>query len=173
MDQPGRPLKIKSLAVLNKKIKAYFDSCDPHWELEEDWVQAYDEDTKTYLEDKKGNPVYVKKMVKVKTKQLPYTITGLALALGIDRSTLLRYGDKELFYTSIKGAKLRCQQFTENALYAGNSTGPIFSLKNNYDWKDKSEVELSGDIKRDIKEEEVDAIIARAEARQSSKTDKA
>ena len=40
------------------------------------------------------------------------------------------------------------EAYQEEFLYSGKSVaGAIFSLKNNYDWKDKTETELSGEIK--------------------------
>lgn len=73
----------------------------------------------------------------------PYLITGLALALDTTRETLLDYEDKEDYSDTIKKAKLKCQSYTEKHLYSGkNATGAIFSLKNNYGWKDKTEQEI-------------------------------
>jgi hypothetical protein len=76
-------------------------------------------------------------------KEKPYTMSGLAYSLGIDRATLVRYGDRDLFATQIKKAKQRVQaQLEENALMGkGNATFTIFNLKNNYGWKDNIEVE--------------------------------
>lgn len=78
-------------------------------------------------------------------KEKPYTMSGLAYSLGIDRTTLVRYGDKDLFATLIKEAKQKVeQQLEENALMGkANSTFTIFNLKNNYGWKDNIEVEAN------------------------------
>lgn len=78
----------------------------------------------------------------------PYTITGLAIALDIDRKTLLNYSDKEEFFPTIKKAKLRVENYLEKRLVKNsNVTGIIFNLKNNYDWKEKQEIEHSGKLK--------------------------
>lgn len=70
-----------------------------------------------------------------------YTMTGLALSLGIDRTTLVRYGDRDLFATLIKNAKAKVEEQLEESLYRlGNNSGVIFNLKNNYGWKDNVEV---------------------------------
>ena len=70
----------------------------------------------------------------------PYTITGLALALDMDRRTLLNYGEKEEFFPTIKKAMLRVENYLEERLIRDTScTGIIFNLKNNYGWKDKQE----------------------------------
>lgn len=94
-------------------------------------------------------------------KQRPYTMSGLAYSLGIDRVTLINYGKKDLFFTLIKEAKDKVQaQLEENALMGkGNATFTIFNLKNNYGWRDTVEVdnknelskldELLGEIRKD------------------------
>ena len=80
-------------------------------------------------------------------KGTPLTITGLALALGTNRQTLINY-EKNLggdFDTIIKRAKLMCENFAEQYLYNGkNVAGAIFNLKNNYGWIEKKEIEHSG-----------------------------
>ena len=75
-------------------------------------------------------------------KEKPYTMSGLALSLGVERKTLVNYGNKDLFYSQIKEAKQRVQaQLEENALTGkGNAVFTIFNLKNNYGWKDNIEV---------------------------------
>ncbi len=81
-------------------------------------------------------------------KHEPYTVTGLAMALDIDRRTLLNYSDKDEFFPTIKKAKLRVENYLEKRLINDSSTtGIIFNLKNNYDWKDKQEIEHSGKLK--------------------------
>ena len=75
----------------------------------------------------------------------PYTMSGLAYALDIDRTTLIRYGDRESFAALIKKAKQKVEkQLEENALTGkGNPTFTIFNLKNNYGWVDKQEQEIT------------------------------
>lgn len=103
------------------------------------------------------------------TNSKPYTITGLALALDTNRQTLINYEDKDEYFDTIKKAKSKCEQYVEEYLFNGkNVAGAIFNLKNNYnDWRDKTEVEHSGEINRNASEEELDAIIARANQRQA------
>ena len=136
----GRPLKFKTVKELEEKIDAYFKSC---------WEQKI---------DMWGNPVFVKDKdgkktdEKVMVQSRPYTITGLAVALGTSRQTLLEYQgevdgrgenlDPE-FADAIKRAKEMCHEFAESALFKGNAAGPIFNLKNNYGWKEKTEVDLT------------------------------
>ena len=80
----------------------------------------------------------------------PYTMSGLALSLGIDRVTLINYGKSDLFFTLVKEAKDRVQaQLEENALLGkGNATFTIFNLKNNYGWRDQVEVKNDNEISK-------------------------
>jgi len=72
----------------------------------------------------------------------PYTITGLALALDVDRRTLTNYSNKEEFFPTIKKAKLKVENYLEKRLIKDTSTtGIIFNLKNNFEWKDKQEID--------------------------------
>lgn len=74
----------------------------------------------------------------------PYTVTGLAYAMDTSRSTLMDYQGKGEFYNTIKKAKDKCELYAEEKLHSGGSVaGVIFSMKNNYDWKDKSEVDMN------------------------------
>lgn len=95
---------------------------------------------KTEEQLKKGIDAYFKDCEK---RKAPYTMSGLALALGIERKTLVNYAEREMFYSLIKDAKDKVQkQLEENALCGkGNSTFTIFNLKNNYGWTDEQKVE--------------------------------
>ena len=78
-------------------------------------------------------------------KEKPYTMSGLALALDMDRRSLLNYSKDEMFFPTIKKAKQKIEtQLEENALLGkGNSTFTIFNLKNNFEWKDNVEVKTN------------------------------
>lgn len=70
----------------------------------------------------------------------PYTMSGLANSLDMDRRTLLNYSKSEKFFLTIKKAKQRVEQQLEENLYRlGNNSGIIFNLKNNFNWKDNEE----------------------------------
>ncbi len=100
---------------------------------------------KTQEELQKGIDKYFKECDE---KEKPYTISGLALALGIDRKTIVNYGNSDLFSTQIKEAKQRVQaKLEENALMGkGNAVFTIFNLKNNYGWRDQVEVKNEHEI---------------------------
>lgn len=75
-------------------------------------------------------------------RDLP-TITELAVYLKTDRKTLYNYRSKDDFFPTIKDAMAKCEAALEKrALLGGlNATMAIFSLKNNYGWVDKQEVD--------------------------------
>lgn len=111
----GRPPKYKSPLELDVLIQKYFQEIDEH---------------------NKTHPL----------NQRPYTITGLALALDLTRKGLIEYSHKsDEFGNTVKAAKSRVERFAEEMLYrTGQVTGVIFNLKNNFGWKDQSDVNLGG-----------------------------
>lgn len=81
--------------------------------------------------------------VKCKEDKEFVTISGLAHALGMETESLRRYEAKDEFSATVKNAKQKVEMAWEQRLLTPGS-GPIFWLKNNAGWKDKSEQELSG-----------------------------
>ena len=76
------------------------------------------------------------------------TITGLVLALGFSsRGSLMRYEQNPEFRDSVRRARLLIENsYEEDLRQRGMSpVGSIFALKNLGDWKDKRDVELSGE----------------------------
>ena len=72
----------------------------------------------------------------------PYTMSGLAYHLDLDRKSLLNYSKNEKFFPTIKKAKQKVETMLEEQLYRlGNNSGIIFNLKNNFGWIDKQEVD--------------------------------
>lgn len=124
----GQPLKWKSPEELKNKIDEYFE-----------WA------------DKAG---------------LHYMVSGLAYYLKCDLQTLLNYEhaevngwlkrvsdvDRRKYVESIKDAKRKILMYYEEALFnRSKATGAIFTLKNNYGWKDRQEiVNVNKDIVVDI-----------------------
>jgi len=78
------------------------------------------------------------------------TISGLAYTLGMSTEALRNYQDKENFLATVKRAKQRVEMSLEQRLAGHAVTGSIFSLKNNFGWKDKSEQELTGADGKDL-----------------------
>ena len=123
----GRPPRYKSVAELQAKIDAYFDSCAGR--------VATNAEGEAIL-DKYGSPVMIDKH--------PPTVTGLALALGfLTRQALIYYEGKPQFVDTIARAKTRCEAYTEARLFDRDGcNGAKFSLTNNFKgWKEKPEEE--------------------------------
>ncbi|GAA1053919.1 terminase small subunit [Dietzia natronolimnaea] len=137
----GRPLKFQTVDELDLAIQNYFAEQDPHT-------------TKALVEsgrDAKGNMLFDTRTVL--TEQKPYTMTGLARALGVDRRTLLNYKNKDEFFPSIQGALNRCAEYAETQLFGPYANGAKFALINNYngkyqDWSDKQAIDHTSDGKR-------------------------
>jgi len=123
----GRPPKYKTREELQAKIDEYFDSC---------WV-----DKITQVTDKDGNITESN----VRYQNRPYTIMGLALALGMTRETLCQYAKDGRFSDIVKKAKQTVEMYVEEMLLEGkNAAGPIFWLKNHAEYRDKTEQEHTG-----------------------------
>lgn len=75
--------------------------------------------------------------------ELPiYTMSGLARHLGLCRQSLINYSEKDEFLDTIKEFREVVHENVEERLMSGVAqTGAIFNLKNNFDWKDKSEID--------------------------------
>ncbi len=73
-------------------------------------------------------------------KQYLPTMSGLGISLGVDRRTIVNYSKNEQYFPTIKAARAKVEAFLEQRLYGNTVTGVIFNLKNNFGWKDKSEV---------------------------------
>lgn len=118
----GRPPIYKTVEELEPLIDEYFTFCDNRIQ------QVY---------SKKRDDV-----IEVINPE-PYTMAGLAYALGMDRQTLLNYSKKDEFIGTIKRARDRVHHDVERRLMDGAGVGAIFSLKNNFDWRDKTETDVT------------------------------
>lgn len=132
-----------------EKVDNYFKDCDPHL----DTVEIVVHDT---LENGKRNPVGRVVKVPTKTKQKPYTVSGLASALGLTTAEFKKVARSD--YIAKKGgirispsvkkvlisAIQRVEEYAEKSLYTGKTAGAQFVLKNIGEWKDKAEVDSPG-----------------------------
>lgn len=75
----------------------------------------------------------------------PYTITGLALHLDCSRDILCYMTDQQDFFDTIQRAKERILLHNEENLTRGkyNVTFGIFSLKNNFGWTEKQDINVN------------------------------
>lgn len=110
----GQPPAFDSNEELQKQIDAYFDK-----ETGDAWV--VDGDKKIY------SPA----------------VSGLAYHLGITTETLRTYGNDDEFSATVKRAKQKIEMALERRLGGTACAGTIFNLKNNFSWKDKTEVDTN------------------------------
>ena len=139
----GRPLKFETVMELKRQIETYFNQCDPHTEM-----RRVEDGTK-----QDGSTNWATR--EVMTEQRPYTILGLCRQLKTSRETLLdyesgKYDDRDdsdesgdRFSDAIKEAKARVNEQVEERMLSGAAPGSasIFWLKNNAQWKDKTEID--------------------------------
>lgn len=114
IEKVGRPLAFKTSKELEEKVEEFFTSDDAYIINEIDGVEQ---------------------------KIFAPTMAGLALHLDVDRKTITNYSNKEEFFPTIRKARSRIEAHIEKKLYGNNVTGCIFNLKNNFGWKDKSEID--------------------------------
>ena len=125
----GRPLAFKTPEELETKIAEYFAFCDNRIQ------QVYSPKSEGVIEV--INPA-------------PYTMSGLALSLGLDRRTLLDYSNRDEFLPTIKAAREKVHADVETRLMEKNATGAIFNLKNNFGWVDKTETDQTHNFPQGI-----------------------
>lgn len=156
----GRPRKYEKAATLRAAIERYFDSISRPVEmtnLNGDVIRNDDGEPYTMVE-------YLR----------PPTVSGLCLFLGIDRSTWNNYCDPKLhpeFWEVTAQTRARIEAYLEEELLTRpgkDARGIIFNLQNNYDWRQKQEVELGAETRKTtsvaaMSLEEKMAIIAKAQ----------
>lgn len=124
---------------MQQKIDDYFESCFKE-DLKYNSNKKYYEPKKDY----KGNII--------KYQYKPFTITGLANALGMTRETLLRYGEQDEFSDTIRKAKQKVEEYVEERLFDRDGVnGAKFNLINNFNnWSDKQEIDTTVSNKIEI-----------------------
>lgn len=126
----GRHLKYKTPEELETAIKGYFKKCDTNQE------EFISKDGETFT----------------KTVPVPYTVEGICEVLGITRQTLLNYEKAdgyEIFFDTIEKAKAKVLTNTMERALSGknNAAVAIFSLVNNYGYKNANHKETTEDDK--------------------------
>lgn len=117
-----RPLKYKTVKELQDAVDEYFKYCDNRL------VQGYDNKTNEQF-------AYI--------SPAPYTMSGLANKIGLDRSSLMNYATKDEFLPTIKEAREKVHEDVETRLMEKAPTGAIFNLKNNFGWRDESHTDVT------------------------------
>lgn len=123
----GRPPFYNTVEEMQERIDAYFKECDGR-----------------IITDYEGKPITDKYGMPIVVDAHPYTITGLALALGFNsRQALLNYQVKEEFHDTITRAKARVECYAEERLYdKDGANGAKFNLANNFEgWREKQSIE--------------------------------
>lgn len=125
-------------------------------------------------------------------KQQPYTVEFLALSLGVNRSTLLRWENEQIsfvgmdedeieeFCNTIKMAKAKCEAYAARELFSSkNPAGIIFSLKNNYNWQDKQEIvstntnyNANNNLLKDMSKQDLLQLVEKLQLNSSNSKDK-
>lgn len=75
------------------------------------------------------------------------TITGLCLALGLDKSTFYDYEKREGYKEIVNRARLIVENSYEISLRENGRTGDIFALKN-FGWRDSVEVKNENELSK-------------------------
>lgn len=136
MARPFGTLKYDNLEELQAGIDKYFNQCDGELFLDGEGQP---------MTDKHGNAIY-------KKLPQPYTMSGLALALNVDRVTLLRYGTEGYsenadYCLTIQRAREKVQNYAESRLFDKDGVnGAKFSLINNHKaggWSDRQEIDMN------------------------------
>ena len=76
------------------------------------------------------------------TEENKITITGICLALDLDKSNFYDYEKREGYQDIVRKARMIVENSYEMSLRENGRTGDIFALKN-FGWKDKQEIEQS------------------------------
>lgn len=128
----GRPKAFNSPEELQTLLDEYFDYCDNEKEI---------------ITDSKGN---------MKSIQKPYTMSGICVYLDISAETWSDYSKKPEFSETIKKARKKVENYCEENTITGrlNPIFSIFSLKNNFGWVDKIDVNTTTSSEQ-LKEDDI------------------
>lgn len=135
----GRPLQYQNPEEMQVLIDEYFTDC-LYNQLK---VLVPLEDLPALLEHEQLPADY-----RPKTRDIHPTITGMGLVLDLTRQSLINYEGNPEFLDTVKKAKARVEAYVEQRMFGNNVAGCIFNLKNNFGWKDKTEVDqnISGEL---------------------------
>lgn len=125
-----RPKQFRTAKEMQRHIDMYFDKVR---------FNAEEEDIDTvfpHFKDKYSASKADKARLEEVREKRPL-VTGLALFLNLTRQGLINYEKRDLFVDTVKRAKTRVEMAIEESLYGGNAAGPIFNLKNNFQWVDE------------------------------------
>ena len=122
----------------------------------------------------KGKGKYSIEEVEIVSKQGHITIIQFAAWKRISKQTIYNEYSKGDYLEPYAVIKAACEAYMEGRLLDtnGNPIGAIFALKNNHEWVDKNETELSGGLtNRNELTPEAAAILAKASRANDALTD--
>lgn len=122
----GRPPKFKTPEEMQKRIDLYFMACKWDRDIESPLVVDLSEEDMKIINDIDDH--------------FP-TVCGLAYELDMSRVTFSTYAKKDEFVNTIKKARQRVERTLEQRLASNSVAGTIFNLKNNFEWKDRTETD--------------------------------
>lgn len=128
----GRPPKYKTPKEMQETITLYFKAVK---------YNQLEDATDLIAKHSKGEQLIINGI----EDSIP-TVSGLAYTLGMSTEALRNYEDKDEFLATVKRAKQRIEMSLEQRLAGNNVAGAIFNLKNNFSWKDKTEVDSNSRI---------------------------
>ena len=137
----GRPLKYETPEEMQEIITLYFLACRSHQTEDEKCLKDLTESQLQIIND---------------IDDIVPTVSGLAYTLGMTTEAFRNYEGKEDFLATVKRAKQRVEMSLEQRLAGNAVTGSIFSLKNNFGWKDKTEREVTGGYKLILTKDDID-----------------
>ena len=74
----------------------------------------------------------------------PPTVSGLGIVLGLSRYQLKSFPKDNEFYPIIRKALQFIEDYSERQLFEPKPpTGVMFALKNNFDWQDKQDINIT------------------------------
>jgi len=137
----GKPLEYETPQELEEWIDMYFDECKQNRNIQRKLMPS---------NQSQENPVDYDALVLEKehdfTEDIHPTVTGLALYLGMSRLSLINYEGREEYVNIVKMGKARVETYLDQKTYSPNNNGVQFNLKNNFNWKDKQEIDHGGGL---------------------------
>ena len=136
----GAPRKYKTAAALRKAVASYFNSISRT-------VTPANPDGTPMLNDD-GEPIKIRRFVK------PPSLASMCVHLGIVNQTWQNYSDHDLhpeFAEVTAQAKQMIEAYLSEEVTDAdrrNVNGIMFTLTNNYGWKNKSEVEVGEETRK-------------------------
>lgn len=146
-----------------KDFNQFLDEQKPHIVKEFRETRKVKDSRKHIKYPKSGDYEYVIEEVEVLSKQGLVTISQFAAWKGMHRTTINTNYSAGKFKDAYEHILAVCEAYSERRLYEAerNAAGLIFAMKNSYDWKDKTETEISGSLDVQLTDEDL-AILDKA-----------